>query len=137
MLQEFFSLSMFSIELMFTGLDLEQFIDSKLYGPFVPLNLCVTPVCSEATLLFPGVEHRFQSSSTAPSPIDPVLTVQPDHCYIFFSLKSTFKYYFINYHNIIHLSLVRRIRQTLKTKPLIMLLYNYNLLIQRIPIQQP
>ena len=75
--------------------------------------------------------------STAPSPIDPVLTVQPDHCYIFFSLKSTFKNYFINYHNIIHLSLVRRIRQTLKTKPLIMLLYNYNLLIQKIPIQQP
>ena len=59
--------------------------------------------------------------STAPSPIDPVLTVQPDHCYIFFSLKNTFKNYFINYHNIIHLSLVRRTRQTLKTKPLIML----------------
>ena len=76
-------------------------------------------------------------NSTAPSPIDPVLTVQPDHCYIFFSLKSTFKNYFINYHNLIHLPLVRRIRQTLKTKPLIMLLYNYNLLIQRIPIQQP
>ena len=55
------------------------------------------------------------------SPIDPVLTVQPDHCYIFFSLKNTFKNYFINYHNIIHLSLVRRTRQTLKTKPLIML----------------
>ena len=53
--------------------------------------------------------------STAPSPIDPVLTVQPDHCYIFFSLKNTFKNYFINYHNIIHLSLVRRTRETLKT----------------------
>ena len=79
----------------------------------------------------------YKPVSTAPSPIDPVLTVQPDHCYIFFSLKNTFKNYFINYHNIIHLSLVRRIRQTLKTKPLIMLLYNYNLLIQRIPIQQP
>ena len=39
----------------------------------------------------------------------------------FFSLKNTFKNYFINYHNIIHLSLVRRTRQTLKTKPLIML----------------
>ena len=63
------------------------------------------------------IEH----DSTAPSPIDPVLTVQPDHCYIFFSLKNTFKNYFINYHNIIHLSLVRRTRQTLKTKPLIML----------------
>ena len=25
--------------------------------------------------------------STAPSPIDPVLTVQPDHCYIFFFFK--------------------------------------------------
>ena len=61
------------------------------------------------------------SGSTAPSPIDPVLTVQPDHCYIFFSLKNTFKNYFINYHNIIHLSLVRRTRQTLKTIPLIML----------------
>ena len=85
-----------------------------------------------------SIIHKLQLLiSTAPSPIDPVLTVQPDHCYIFFSLKSTFKNYFINYHNIIHLSLVRRIRQTLKTKPLIMLLYNYNLLIQRIPIQQP
>ena len=71
------------------------------------------------------------SFSTAPSPIDPVLTVQPDHCYIFFSLKITFKNYFINYHNIIHLSLVRRIRQTLKTKPVIMLLYNQNLLIDK------
>ena len=60
----------------------------------------------------------------APSPIDPLLTVQPDNCYINFSLKNTYKYYFINYRNIIHLSLVRRIRQTLKTKPLIMLLYN-------------
>ena len=60
-------------------------------------------------------------NSTAPSPIDPVLTVQPDHCYIFFSLKNTSKNYFINYHNIIHLSLVRRTRQTLKTIPLIML----------------
>ena len=29
--------------------------------------------------------------STAPSPIDPVLTVQPDHCYIFFSLKIRLK----------------------------------------------
>ena len=71
------------------------------------------------------------SRSTAPSPIDPVLTVQPDHCYILFSLKNTFKNYFINYNNIIHLSLVRRIRQTLKTKPLIMLLYNQNLLIDK------
>ena len=64
---------------------------------------------------------RVKSGSTAPSPIDPVLTVQPDHCYIFFSLKNTSKNYFINYHNIIHLSLVRRTRQTLKTIPLIML----------------
>ena len=55
--------------------------------------------------------------STAPSPIDPVLTVQPYHCYIFFSLKNTFKNYFINYHNIIHLSFVRRTRQTLKPNP--------------------
>ena len=65
--------------------------------------------------------HIGSAYSTAPSPIDPVLTVQPDHCYIFFSLKNTFKNYFINYHNIIHLSLVHRTRQTLKTKPLIML----------------
>ena len=42
--------------------------------------------------------------STAPSSIDPVLTVQPDNCYIFFFfLKNTCKCCFINYHNIIHL----------------------------------
>ena len=58
----FFSISMCSFDLMFTGLGPEQFIDSKLYGPFIPLNLCVTPVCSKALLLFLGLEHRFQSS---------------------------------------------------------------------------
>ena len=58
----------------------------------------------------PHITTKEKTNSTAPSPIDPVLTVQPDHCYIFFSLKNTFNNYFINYHNIIHLSLVRRTR---------------------------
>ena len=77
-------------------------------------------ICTEH-LRWPYFSIQSNQYSTAPSPIDPVLTVQPDHCYIFFSLKNTSKNYFINYHNIIHLSLVRWTRQTLKTKPLIML----------------
>ena len=31
-----------------------------------------------------GCHNQRFDHSTAPSPIDPVLTVQPDHCYIFF-----------------------------------------------------
>ena len=83
------------------------------WGKFVSLGQVCK--CGESSVL------QTKCSSTAPSLIDHVLTVQPDHCYIFFPLKNTFKNYFINYHNIIPLSLVRRTRQTLKTKPLIML----------------
>ena len=62
----------------------------------------------------PGARLFDSVDSPAPNPIDPVLTVQPDNCYIIFSLKNTCKYYFMNYHNIIHFLLVRRIKQTLK-----------------------
>ena len=74
--------------------------------------------------------------SPAPSPIDPVLTDQPDNCYICFLWKTRVNAVLL----IIHLSLVHQMRQTLKTKPLIMLLYNWNLLIDKsvkIQIQQP
>ena len=42
--------------------------------------------------------------SGEPSSIDPVLSVQPDHCYKNLAIQSTWKYCFINYHNLIHVS---------------------------------
>ena len=42
--------------------------------------------------------------SAAPSSIDPVLFVQPDHCSSNLAVQNTWKYCLINYHNIIHVS---------------------------------
>ena len=69
--------------------------------------------------------------SREPSSIDHVLSVQPDHCYKNLAIQNTWKYCFINYHNLIRVSVSWQITQTPKTKPLILLFYNKNLLIHK------
>ena len=54
------------------------------------------------------------ATSREPCSIDPVLSVQPDHCYKNLAIQNTWKYCFINYHNIIHVSVSWQITQTPK-----------------------
>ena len=72
-------------------------------------------------------------NSGAPTSIHPVLSVQPDHFSSKLAIQNTWKYCFINYHNIIHVSVSWQITQTPKTKTLII---SYYFIIQNLLIHK-